>query len=333
MSERIAVIGSNSFSGSHFVRYALEQGCDVLGISRSAEPRPEFWPLAWSGGEALWPRTRFVQADLRRDLPRIAEAIRSFEPAIVVNFAALGMVAESWQHPVDYYATNVVAQVALHEMLRTLSGLRRYVHVGTPEVYGHTEGAIDESAQMNPTTPYAASRAACDLHLSTFVREYGFPVVWTRAANVFGPGQQLYRIVPRTLLALRLGRTLPLHGGGLSRRSFIHIRDVCRATLVIARRGAIGTRYHISTPQLVSIRELVEQMCELTGGDFARVVADAAERPGKDAAYHLDSGHLRRTLGWQDEIGLKDGLRDTLAWIDARLGQLRDLPVEYMHHA
>jgi dTDP-glucose 4,6-dehydratase len=102
---------------------------------------------------------------------------------------------------------------------------------------------------------------------------------------------------------------------------------------VIARRGAIGSRYHISTPQLVSIRELVEQMCELTGGHFARVVADAAERPGKDAAYHLDSGHLRRTLGWQDEIGLMDGLRDTLAWIDARLGQLRDLPVEYMHHA
>ena len=333
MTDRVAVIGSNSFSGSHFVRYVLEQGGEVLGISRSPRPRREFWPLAWDGGEPLQSRFRFVQADLQRDLTSASAAIRDFAPRIVVNLAALGMVAESWQHPLDYYRTNVVAQVALHEFLRKLPGLHRYVHVGTPEVYGHTEGAIDESAPLNPTTPYAASRAACDLHLNTFLREYGFPVVWTRAANVFGPGQQLYRIVPRTLLALRLGRTLPLHGGGVSRRSFIHIRDVCVATLQIAQHGTSGERYHVSTPELVSIRELVEMMCELTGGRFDDVVQLAPERPGKDAAYHLDSGRLRRTLGWSDTIGLADGLKDTLAWVDSNLAELQTLPVEYVHRA
>jgi dTDP-glucose 4,6-dehydratase len=331
MSERLAVIGCNSFSGSHFLRHALEHGYDVLGISRSAEPPAAFWPLTWPGSEPVRARFRFVQADLNDDLSGAGAALTVFRPQIVVNFAALGMVAESWQYPVDYYRTNIVAQVALHDVLRRLPDLRRYVHVSTPEVYGRTEGEIDETAPVNPSTPYAASRAACDLHLATYWQEYGFPVVWTRAANVFGPGQQLYRIVPRTLLALRLGRRLPLHGGGSSRRSFIHVRDVCRATLDIARRASSGERFHISTPHAMSVRDLVRTMCDMAGGEFDRLVDVAPERPGKDPAYRLNSDKLRRVLGWQEEIGLVDGLRDALGWIDRNLSTLKDLPVEYVH--
>jgi dTDP-glucose 4,6-dehydratase len=130
------------------------------------------------------------------------------EATHVVNFAAQGMVAESWLKPEDWYETNVVANVMLHDRLRKISSLQKYVHVGTPEVYGSTAGLIPESRNYNPSTPYAASRAACDLHLQTFIRQYNFPAVFTRAANVFGPGQQLYRIVPRTLLFLALGRKL-----------------------------------------------------------------------------------------------------------------------------
>lgn len=330
---RIAVLGCNSFSGSHFVRHALEQGATVLGLSRTAEPHAIFWPLAWDGGEALKPRFTFVRADLNRELPKVSAAFEAFQPTHVVNFAALGMVAESWKHPLDYFRTNLTAQVALHEELRRMPGLKKFVHVGTPEVYGHTSGEITEDAPLRPTTPYAASRAACDLHLDTYVREYGFPVVWTRAANVFGPGQQLYRIVPRTLISLRLGRKLPLHGGGLSTRSFIHIRDVCRATLELALRAAPGGRYHISTPRMISIRDLVALMCTQIGGDFAKLVDVTAERPGKDSAYWLNSDKVRREFGWADRISLEAGLAETLAWVDANLDAIRGLPAEYAHQS
>lgn len=330
---RIAVIGCNSFSGSHFVRFALEQGCEVLGLSRSALPAAVFWPLAWRGGDALAARFTFVQADLNGDLPKVTAALGAFAPGVIVNFAALGMVAESWKHPLDYYRTNTLAQVALHEAIRTLPTLEKYVHVGTPEVYGHTAGEIDESAPLQPSTPYAASRAACDLHLETFLREYGFPVVWTRAANVFGPGQQLYRIVPRTLLSLRLGRRLPLHGGGVSVRSFIHIRDVCRGTLEIALRARPGARYHLSTPRLISIRDLVELMCRTLGARFEDLVEVAPERPGKDAAYWLSTARIQRDLGWSAQIPLEDGIRETLEWIDGSLEDLRSLPADYVHRS
>lgn len=328
---RIAVLGCNSFSGSHFVRHALEQGCTVLGVSRSPEPHAAFWPLAWDGGAALKPRFTFVQADLNQELPRVRDAFAAFGPEAVVNFAALGMVAESWKYPLDYYRTNLLAQVALHEELRRLPGLRKYVHVGTPEVYGHTAGEITEDAPLRPSTPYAASRAACDLHLDTFLREYNFPVVWTRAANVFGPGQQLYRIVPRTLLSIRLGRKLPLHGGGLSTRSFIHIRDVCRATLEIARRAEPGSRYHLSTREMISIADLVRHMCRAFGKNFDEVVEIAPERPGKDSAYWLNSDKVRRELGWADEISLDAAIGETAAWVDRFLPAIQTMPADYQH--
>ena len=107
-----------------------------------------------------------------------------------------------------------MAQVALHDVLREKTYLQKYVHVSTPEVYGSTDGGwIKEHNHFAPSTPYAVSRAACDLHLQSFYEAYGFPVVFTRAANVYGPGQQLYRIIPRTLLSTRTGKPMKLHGG------------------------------------------------------------------------------------------------------------------------
>jgi dTDP-glucose 4,6-dehydratase len=285
--QRIVVIGSNSFSGSNFVHYVLEKGFTVLGISRSQLPPEPFWPLSWRGTKHLLDRFEFVQADLNNQFSLIKEKINLFKPSLIVNFAALGMVAESWQYPVDYYRTNLLSQVALHDYLRTLPYLYKYIHVSTPEVYGNTEGEVSESASFLPSTPYAASRAACDLHLRTFFKEYAFPVVWTRAANVYGPGQQLYRIIPRTMLSLRLKRKLPLHGGGVSIRSFIHIHDVCRATLAIALQAEPGSCFHLATKQTISIIGLVKAICKMMGGDFDSLVESAPERPGKDPAYLL----------------------------------------------
>ena len=192
MSERIAVIGSNSFSGASFVRHCLGQQLEVLGASRSDELAACFLPYKWLPAEAQR-GFRFVRADLNRELDQLMAALDAFRPDYVVNFAAQGMVAQSWEIPEHWYQTNVVGNVRFHDRLRKQSWLKKYVHVSTPEVYGSTSGLIDEMAPFNPSTPYAASRAACDLHLRTFFNQHKFPVAWTRAANVYGPGQQLDR--------------------------------------------------------------------------------------------------------------------------------------------
>lgn len=327
----IVVIGSNSFSGASFVARCLREGWDVVGTSRSPEAHPVFLPYRWQCTPDQLARFRFAQLDLNGHTAEILDLIGRSGARHVVNFAAQSMVAESWEHPDHWYQTNVLANVRLHDGLRKLPGLAKYVHVSTPEVYGSCSGDVREDAPFNPSTPYAASRAACDLHLRTFIRQYGFPCVFTRAANVFGPGQQLYRIVPRTLLFLALGRQLQLHGGGHSVRSFIHIDDVSDATLRAALDGKPGDVFHISTTRTISIRDLVALMCREAGVAFDDFVEIVADRPGKDSAYLLDSTKARTELGWRDRVSLEEGIADTKRWIDANLPALRGQPMNYLH--
>jgi dTDP-glucose 4,6-dehydratase len=169
------------------------------------------------------------------------------------------------------------------------------------------------------------------MSLRSFFAAYGFPVVSTRAANVFGPGQQLYRIIPRTILYIRLGKKLMLHGGGTSERSFIHIDDVCDATLRIALNGNNGDTYHIATNRQISIRDLVAMICDRMGKKLEDVAEVVGDRIGKDAAYWLNSTKLRIELGWQDNISLEQGVEETIAWIDRYLPQLEKLPQSYIH--
>ena len=325
--EKIIVIGSNSFSGAHFVDFTLEQSAEVIGISRSQEPHPVFLPHKKRKNAVF----RFFQLDLNRDLPNIMEVVEEFKPDYIVNFAAQSMVAESWQNPEHWFQTNVVATIRLHDHLRKSDYLKKYVHVSTPEVYGTCEGLVKENTSYNPSTPYAVSRAAADMSLMAFQKAYNFPVAFTRAANVYGPGQQLYRIIPRTILFFLIGRKLQLHGGGAAVRSFIHIRDVADGTLRVAKQAPPGEIYHFSTSRNISIRALVELIAKQLSVDFNKYVEVVGERLGKDAAYLLDSTKAREKLGWKDQISLEQGIEETIVWVRDNLDVLKKLPFDYIH--
>jgi len=333
MSKNVLVIGSNSFSGSSFVRYLLAQpDLQVAGVSRSGEPNIAFAAHRWDNDERQ-SRFTFHSLDLRRDLDGIVQIARDMEATHVVNFAAQGMVAESWLKPEDWYQTNTVSTIMLHDRLRKLDSLQKYVHISTPEVYGSTNGLIKESRNYNPSTPYATSRAACDMSLHNFLENYSFPVVWTRAANVYGPGQQLYRVIPRMVMAIMTGQKLQLHGGGHSIRSFIHIDDVASATWEIAQKATPGNIYHISTDRFISIRDLVKLVCERMGEPFDKHVEEAPERDGKDAAYLLDAAKVRAEFSWKDCISLEEGVDQTIAWAKEHFETLKRLPLHYIHKA
>jgi dTDP-glucose 4,6-dehydratase len=325
---KFLVLGSNSFSGSTFVGYLAEHGYDVVATSRSNQPHDALLPYRWEKRKGA---VRFERVDINVDLAALAALMKRERFSHVVNFAAQSMVGQSWDRPDDWMMTNVVSTVRLHVLLRDLDFLDRYVHVTTPEVYGSTNGWIREDAPFNPSTPYAVSRAAGDMSLKTFVDTYGLPAVSTRAANVYGPGQQLYRIIPRTIFAAMTGQKLKLDGGGLSQRVFIHMRDVSDATLKIALHGHQGATYHISGYELVSIRRLVEIILERLGKKFEHCVDLGPDRPGKDAAYMLDSFKLRSELGWRDRISLDEGVNDVIAWAMRFAKVLPILPSTYVH--
>ena len=326
----VLVLGSNSFSGASFCRYLLEQGLDVIGASRSPEAHSVFLPYRWLP-ESQQKNFRFIQLDLNHDLDRLEKLMRDQKIKVVVNFSAQSMVGESWDKPDDWMQTNVVAVARLAERLRHLDFLERYVHITTPEVYGSTDGWIHEDTPFNPSTPYAVSRAAGDMLFKIYRETFQLPVVSTRAANVYGPGQPLYRIIPRTIFCLLTGQPLELHGGGVSTRSFIHIDDVSRATWQIAQKASVGETYHISTDRIISIRALVETLCEMLKVSFEGNVSVVGERLGKDSAYWLSSEKLHQDLGWKDQISLEQGLAKTIEWVQKNLEVLKAQPLQYIH--
>lgn len=329
LSRKIVVLGANSFSGQDFVDLLLDdpRNC-VVGISRSAERTDLF--LRYRLRKEL-SRYRYEQLDLNRDLDRLLDLLDDERPAWLVNFAAQSEVAPSWEHPEHWFQTNTVALARLVNHLRRRAYLERYLHVSSPEVYGTCRGTVTESAPLRPSTPYAASKAAADLLLETYRRQFDFPLLTVRATNVYGARQQLFKIIPRTAIYLRMQRPIQLHGGGTAVKSYIHVRDVSRGELAILERGEIGRLYHLSPDQGIAVRDVVRQMCELQGVAWERVVQMVDERPGQDAAYVIDSTLARSTLAWRPQVEWSAGLREVLAWVDQYWEEIRREPLEYGH--
>jgi dTDP-glucose 4,6-dehydratase len=327
---RIAVLGANSFAGAALVKRLLDDGADVVGFNRSGEGSTIFLQYRWVPPPG---RYRFIQTDLNRDLETVTRELRAFRPSLVADFAGQGMVAESWNNPDQWYETNIVAKVRLHDVLRTLEGLERYIRVSTPEVYGSHDNILRETWQFNPSTPYAVSHAAIDMSLRTFHQRYGFPVVFTRFANFYGPGQQLYRIIPRTIIYAFLKRKLQLHGGGRAVRGFIYGSDVADAIVRTMIRGAPGETYHFSPGDFHTIRDVVATIADYMRVDFGTLVEMAPDRPSKDQAYLMDSSRAQRELGWNPQVDLPKGIAKTVDWVAGNLEEIKTLPLEYIHKA
>jgi len=327
MSSKTLIIGSNSFSGAALCEHLLNQDRQVVGISRSAQPIAELLPYT----NTVRGDFKFYQRDINKHLDLIEDLIDKEKPAYIYNFAAQSMVGQSWESPEDWFHTNTVSTVKLFNMLKEKEWLSRYIHISTPEVYGTCTGYISESTTYNPSTPYATSRAAADMSLKNFYDVYQLPFVSTRAANVYGAGQQLYRIIPKTIVCALLGKKLTLHGGGYSERSFIEISDVSSATQKIGELGELGQTYHISTKSTVSIRQLVRMICEQLSVDFGMLVEISDDRMGKDDAYLLDSSKLRNELAWRDKTTLEIGIAKTIAWVMDNLDTLSTQPLSYIH--
>lgn len=328
---RVAVLGSNSFSGSDFVDLLLDDsGNEVLGTSRSPEKSALFLPYRLREDLRSF---RFVQADMNTDMDRLGAVLDEFMPEYIVNFAAQSEVAPSWAHPEHWFQTNTVSLALLLNRLKDMKYLKRYVHISSPEVYGSCIGNVVETSPVNPSTPYAASKAAADMLLATYQKNFDFPLVTIRATNVYGAHQQLFKIIPRSVINLKLDRAIELHGGGVAVKSYIHIRDVSRGELAAMEQGRCGEMYHLSPDRGYAVREVVAEICKLLHKPYGQCVRAVAERLGQDAAYVIDSSKARAEFGWAPRVPLAQGLCDVVAWVDRFWSEIRSETLEYVHKA
>ncbi|MFN3076575.1 MAG: GDP-mannose 4,6-dehydratase [Alphaproteobacteria bacterium] len=326
---KIVVLGSNAFSGQDFIDLLLEDPThQVIGVSRSPE-YPD-WRLRYRGRSDL-SRYRFHRMDMNRDMPALLEMLDRETPSHIVNFAAQSEVAPSWEHPEQWFSTNTVALATLINHLRRRDYLKRYLHISSPEAYGNCVGTVAEATPDNPSTPYAASKAAADMLVSVYQKQYGFPAVTVRATNVYGARQQLFKIIPRTAIYLKLGRKVQLHGGGVAVKSYIHVRDISKGERAVLFEGRVGERYHLSPDNGIAVRDVVETICKAMGRNFNDAVEVVAERPGQDSAYVIDSTKARSELGWRPEITMEAGLVEVGRWVEDNWEQIARASLEYDH--
>ena len=327
--EKLLVIGGLSFSGADFIRHILTLNrFEVYVQARTFKPAP-FIPFD--------PRqVKFIYCDLNKNYEGFFNSVEQIKPDYIINFAAQSEVPWSWDNPDQWYQTNTVFVAKLAKFLSGKSWLKKYLHISTPEVYGSVEQAVMEDQYPNPSTPYAASKLAGDMCLQLFHKQFGLPVLFIRSANVVGPGQQLWKIVCRSILYMLEGKKVPLHGGGTSSRLFTDIRDVSAAEMLLLDQGVIGDIYHIANHELTSVADIASiSFLELKArgkisGFLDDHVETVSQRPGNDKAYVLNCDKIK-ALGWKAEITIRRSISDTVDWILSNYEELKKLPKEYIH--
>ena len=327
--KKILILGCNSFSGSYFVNLMLNKNFHVYGVSRSKKIKNCF--LIYLKNKFL-KNFYFFNYDINKDLPKIIQVIKKNKIEYIANFVAQGMVAQSWDKPEDWYLTNTLSQVKFFEQLKKFIFIKKYLHVTTPEVYGSSLELIKETFQFDPSTPYAVSRAASDFHLRNLQKFKNFPVVFSRAANVYGPGQQIYRIIPRSIYAFMYKKPIYIDGGGSSVRSFIHINDAVDAYYKILLKGIPGNIYHVSDNKFVSIKSLVFKISKILKNKNKKlIVMLKKDRTGKDKAYLLSSKKIRNQLGWNPSENLEDGIKQCIEWFVKNKKNISLRDTHYVH--
>jgi len=323
------VLGSNSFSGGSFINYLLnnEKDAKIFAISRSPQYHNSL--LAYKNNPKQ-NRVTFLQIDINSDSQRIADLIYDNKIEYIINFAAQGMVAQSWDAPLEWFNTNTLSLVALLDKIYKFKFIKKFVQVSTPEVYGSCNN-IKESMTLLPSSPYAASKASADLILYSYFKTHGFPINYTRASNVYGAYQQLYRIIPKTILMIKKNQKLQLHGGGKAIRSFIHIDDVCNFTLKIAKEAKSGEIYHLSDTKTISIYDLVALICKKLDKNILEQVEIVQERTSQDSLYLMNNEKLSDEFNLIPHVKLSDGIDDVVRWVELNYEDLKDFPDYYIH--
>lgn len=258
---------------------------------------------------------KFVKGDIG-NFDLVFYLLKTYQPDVIVNFAAETHNSRSVLHPKVFYETNVLGTQTLLEAARQ-AGIGRFHHISTCEVYGDLPLDVDESfsetSPFRPRTPYNASKAAADLAVRAYHETYQLPVTVSNCSNNYGPYQFPEKVIPHfTIQGLR-GQQLTLYKSSHHQREWLHVDDHCRAIELILEHGEIGEVYNVGSgveADVEMIADFVLSVLELDES-YKTYVED---RPGHDRRYLLDSTKLRTTLGWEPMVPFEHGLRETIRW-------------------
>ncbi len=303
---KIFVTGGAGFIGSNYVRWLMHNTdhevtvFDALTYAGNRDNLAEF-----DGSD----RFSFVVGNIC-DRDAVASSLPGHSH--VVHFAAESHVDRSILGPDAFITTNVGGTNTMCDVARH-SGVERFLHVSTDEVYGSIdEGSFVETDRLDPRSPYSASKASSDLVALAYHETYGLPVVITRSANQFGPYQFPEKVIPLFVTNLLDGVRVPLYGDGLNIRDWTPVTDNCVAVQRVLEDGGVGEIYNIGAGNEKTNAELTRAILDRCGADDS-MIEYVEDRLGHDRRYSIDTSKIR-ALGWSPQKTFDEALDETVDW-------------------
>jgi dTDP-glucose 4,6-dehydratase len=299
----LLVAGGAGFIGSNFVAHWADrhpgEGIRVLDKLTYAGRRENL-----EGVEGV----ELIEGDIA-DRETVRFAIQGCSAA--VNFAAETHVDRSIDSPGEFINTDVFGTFVMLDAAKD-AGIR-HLQISTDEVYGDFEsGSASESSPIEPSSPYAASKAGGDMLVGAFARTYGADALIFRASNNYGPRQHPEKLIPLTILNALAGDPVPVYGDGSQVRNWLHVADCCTAIEAVLERGNPGEAYNAGGPDELPNIDVVRRILELAGRDES-LIENVGDRPGHDRRYSLASEKLQG-LGWRPQSSFAEGIEATVDW-------------------
>lgn len=324
---KYCVLGGGGSFGLHASLFLLNNNpaCKVIGIGRNFLRDKSF-----NLDIESYKNYKYYSYHIYYEQDLLLEILEREKPEVIINFAAQGEGAVSWKHSWRFFETNSVALTKLCEDLSKKKWLKRFIHIGTSEMYGSVDKPSKESDPIQPSSPYAASKVAFDLYLLSISKFLNFPMNIIRPSNAYCSGQLLHRIIPKTIVSGLIGKKIPLHGGGKAEKSYIHARDLGRAIYLVSEKAPLGKIYNAGPKMPTSIKSVVELCAKALGKNFDEICDIAPDRLGQDSKYWLDSSSIFLDTGWKQEIFWEEGLKEVIKWAKKNINYLKNYSTDYI---
>jgi len=313
--KNIIVTGGLGFIGSNLIELLISKNYRVINVDKVTYSSNFYNTKEFQNSK----KYKFIKCDIRNK--KIRKILFTFKPHCIFNLAAETHVDRSIDNPENFIQSNIVGVYNLLENFRDYS--KKYnsklIHISTDEVYGDVlKGRSSEDYPYQPSSPYAASKAASDHLVSSYVRTYKIPAIVTNCSNNYGPKQHPEKLIPKLIYNILNNKPLPIYGKGKNSREWIYVMDHCEALIKIFQKGRVGEFYNIGSNKNLNNLEVCDNLLNaskkfINPGKKVKI-SFVKDRPGHDIRYALNSNKIKKRLKWRPKISFNKGIKLTFEW-------------------
>ena len=313
--KKIIVTGGLGFIGSNLIDLLIKKNFFVINVDKATYSSNFYNVKNFESSK----KYKFIKMDIQNI--KFKNLLSRYKPIGLFNLAAETHVDRSIDNPDSFIKTNILGVYNLLESFKnfTQNYKSKLIHISTDEVYGDIlTGRSDEKYPYQPSSPYAASKAASDHLVSSYVRTYNLPAIITNCSNNYGPKQHPEKLIPKLIYNILNNRPLPIYGKGANSREWIYVKDHCEALLKVFLNGKVGESYNIGSNKNLNNLQVTKQLLK-ESKNFILLgkktkIKFVKDRPGHDVRYALNSSKINKKLKWQAKTSFKKGIKLTFDW-------------------